>query len=148
MHEIAGKAVCFKEAQSPEFFSYQDRVVKNAKRLAKCLTDEKLSLVSGGTDNHLLLIDLTHTGKTGKEVESLLNDIGLVVNKNKIPFDEKPATVTSGIRLGTPSASSRGMGEKEMEEIAEIIIASIRGADGISLKEKVKKLALKFPCKR
>lgn len=144
MHEVAGKAVCLFEAMEKEFFSYQEKIVKNAKRLAQGLIDHKFTLVSGGTDNHLLLVDLSNTGKSGKEAESLLGEIGLVVNKNKIPYDEKPATITSGIRLGTPLVSSRGMGEHEMDEIASIIADAIRGANKDSLKERVSKIALKF----
>lgn len=144
MHEVAGKAVCLFEAMSKEFFSYQERIVKNAKRLAQGLIDHKFTLVSGGTDNHLLLVDLSNTGKSGKEAESLLGEIGLVVNKNKIPYDEKPATITSGIRLGTPSVSSRGMGEKEMDEIASIIADTIKGGNKDLLKERVSKIAVKF----
>lgn len=145
MHEVAGKAVCLKEAQSPEFFSYQERVVKNAKRLAQGLREHKINLVSSGTDNHLILVDLTSTGKNGKEVEAELSEIGIVANKNKIPFDEKPATITSGIRLGTPSVSSRGMSEVEMDELGDIIASVIKGGNKSSLKERVEKLVAKFP---
>lgn len=145
MHEVAGKAVCLKEAQSPEFFAYQERVVKNAKRLAQGLMEHKINLVSSGTDNHLILVDLTSTGKNGKEVEAELSEVGIVVNKNKIPFDEKPATITSGIRLGTPSVSSRGMSEVEMDELGDIIASVIKGGNKSSLKERVEKLVAKFP---
>lgn len=145
MHEVAGKAVCLKEAQSPEFFAYQERVVKNAKRLAQGLMEQKINLVSSGTDNHLILVDLNSTGKNGKEVEAELSEIGIVANKNKIPFDEKPATITSGIRLGTPSVSSRGMSEVEMDELGDIIASVIKGGNKSSLKERVEKLVAKFP---
>ncbi len=145
MHEIAGKAVCFKEAMEPDFMTYQTNVVKNAKRLAKGLMDKGLRLVSGGTDNHLLLVDLTSVGITGKEAETSLGEIGIVANKNKIPFDERPATITSGLRLGTPSITTRGMGEDEMDEISDIIAMCLKGLGHKSvLKEKVLQLAQKF----
>lgn len=145
MHEIAGKAVCLFEAMQPSFKDYQEAVVKNAKHLAKALADRGFRLVSGGTDNHLLTIDLTNIGVTGKAAEAVLQEIGLVVNKNKIPYDEKPPTITSGIRLGTPSITTRGMREQEMDEIAEIISACIKGStEKSSLKEQVVRLAKKF----
>lgn len=144
MHEVAGKAVCLYEAMGSEFFSYQQQIVKNAKRLAEGLLKEKLDLVSGGTDNHLILVNLNKTGKSGKEVEALLSDIGLVANKNKIPFDEKPATITSGIRLGTPSVTTRGMKEPEMDELSSIIVSAIKGGNMPALKERVSVLAKRF----
>lgn len=145
MHEIAGKAVCFGEALEQSFFEYQNMVVKNAARLAQQLMAEGMRLVSGGTDNHLVLIDLTTLNKTGKEAEEALGEIGIVANKNKIPFDDKPPMITSGLRLGTPSITTRGMGEEEMDEIAEIITEAIKGSrDKNLLKEKVAKLAKRF----
>lgn len=144
MHEIAGKAVCFKEALEPSFKDYQLQVIANAKRLAETLKTGGLKLVSGGTDNHLILIDLTSWGISGADAEKALNEIGLVANKNKIPFDEKPATVTSGIRLGTPSITTRGMGLAEMEEIGEIILACLKPGTHPTLKEKVSALAARF----
>jgi len=145
MHEIAGKAVCFKEAMEPDFVVYQANVIKNARRLAMRLKDNGLRLVSGGTDNHLLLVDLSSVGLTGKEAETSLGDIGIVANKNKIPFDEKPATITSGIRLGTPSITTRGMGEDEMDQIGDIIAMCLKGVGHKSvLREKILQLARKF----
>lgn len=145
MHEIAGKAVCFKEALDPAFKEYQQQVVANAKCLAEALLGAGLKLVSGGTDNHLILINLGNTGMSGQEAEIALNQIGLVANKNKIPFDDKPATITSGIRLGTPSITSRGMGPREMETIAEIIVERLKsGSDPKKLKERVSRLARQF----
>jgi glycine hydroxymethyltransferase len=144
MHEIAGKAVCFQEAMTPEFASYQQQVVNNAKRLADGLAKSGMRLVSGGTDNHLILVDLAQTGVTGKEAEARLNEIGLVVNKNKIPFDKEPATITSGIRLGTPSITSRGMMEPEMDELAALIAECIAHGAKMALKERVALLSRKF----
>jgi glycine hydroxymethyltransferase len=145
MHEIAGKAVCLKEAMAPEFITYQRQVIKNAKRLASGLMEQGMRLISGGTDNHLVLVDLTSWSKTGKEAEEALDEIGVVANKNKIPFDEKPATITSGLRLGTPSITTRGMGEAEMDELALIIAEAIKGSVAKNiLKEKIMSLADKF----
>lgn len=145
MNEIAGKAVCFKEAMSKEFKDYQAQVIKNAKRLSENLRLQGFTLVSGGTDNHLFSIDLSNMGTTGKETEASLGAIGIVVNKNKIPFDEKPATITSGIRLGTPSITARGMKEKEMDDLSEIIASCIKKLGyKDDLKAKVTKLAKQF----
>lgn len=144
MHEIAGKAVCFSEALLPEFKTYQQQVVKNAKCMAAALAHLGLRLVSFGTDNHLILVDVTPLNVTGKDAEAALNEIGLVVNKNKIPFDQQPATVTSGIRLGTPSITSRGMAEQEMELLAELIGECIRKGPKPALKERVLGLAKQF----
>jgi glycine hydroxymethyltransferase len=138
MNEIAGKAVCFKEALTSEFKTYQKRIVENAKVLAESLVAGGLSLVTGGTDNHLILVDLRNSGLTGREAEAKLDEIGVVVNKNKIPFDEAPPTITSGIRLGTPSVTTRGMGKGEMQEIAKIILARLRGESTLEeLKNRV-----------
>lgn len=145
MHEIAGKAVCFFEALEPEFKTYQENIIKNAKALAQALKQGGLKLVSGGTDNHLILVDLSDTAFNGQEAESALNKIGLVANKNKIPFDQKPANITSGIRFGTPSVTTRGMGTAEMKDIAEIILECLKpGSDASKLKERVRALAAKF----
>ena len=144
MHEIAGKAVCFQEAMMPAFKTYQQQVVRNAKRLAQGLSREGLRLVSGGTDNHLILVDVSPLGVTGKEAEARLNDIGLVANKNKIPFDQQTATVTSGIRLGTPSITSRGMGENEMDDIAQMIVDCVKHGARAALKEQVISLSRRF----
>ncbi len=121
VHVIAAKAVAFKEALSREFRDYQQRVINNAKRLAEELTKRGFRIISGGTDNHLMLVDLTTKGITGKEAEDALDKAGITVNKNAIPYDERPPAVTSGMRLGTPSVTTRGLGEAEMAEIADII---------------------------
>lgn len=121
MHVIAAKAVAFKEALEPSFKEYQRRIVANAATLARSLIQEGFGLVSGGTDNHLMLVKVISRGITGKQAEETLDKIGITVNKNTIPFDEQGPTVTSGIRLGTPAVTTRGMGENEMRSIAEIM---------------------------
>src|SRR3981189_3376228 len=121
MHIIAAKAVCFKEALEPGFAEYQRRIVANATRLARVLTDAGFRLVSGGTDNHLMLVDVFSRGITGKLAEAALSKAGITVNKNAIPFDQNPPMVASGIRVGTPSVTTRGMREPEMELIGELI---------------------------
>jgi glycine hydroxymethyltransferase len=126
VHVIAAKAVAFKEALKPSFKDYQRRVIANAQRLAQVLMDHGFSIFSGGTDNHLMLVDLRNLGVTGKDAEEALDRTGITVNKNAIPYDERPATITSGIRLGTPCVTTRGMGIAEMDEIAEIIDIVIR----------------------
>jgi glycine hydroxymethyltransferase len=125
MHVIAAKAVAFKEALQPDFKEYQGNIVKNAARLAEALTVKGYRLVSGGTDNHLMLVDLTNKGLTGKEAEVCLDKAGITVNKNLIPFDEKSPFVTSGIRIGTPAATTRGIDEKGMEKVAGFIDTAI-----------------------
>ncbi len=125
MHVIAAKAVAFKEAMEPSFKSYQSQIVKNAQALASALAGKGFRLISGGTDNHLLLIDLRSKEITGKEAELLLDEAGVTVNKNTIPFDPQSPFITSGIRIGTPAVTTRGMKEKEMEEIAKIIDLAI-----------------------
>ena len=127
MHAIAGKAVAFGEALKPEFDDYARQIVDNCKALAEGLLEGGLDLVSGGTDNHLILVDLTNAGVTGKELEDSLEAVGVTCNKNMVPNDPEPPTVTSGVRLGTAAMTTRGMGEDEMREIAEIIIATTRG---------------------
>ena len=121
MHTIAAKAVCLKEALSPEFREYQLQIKKNAAALAGALTERGFSLVSGGTDNHLMLVDLRDKGVTGKDAERLLDEVGITVNKNAIPFDPQSPFITSGIRIGTPAVTTRGMKEEDMTEIAELI---------------------------
>jgi glycine hydroxymethyltransferase len=149
MHVIAGKAVAFKEALAPEFKAYQKDVVKNAKRLSKELTRRGFRIVSGGTDNHLLLVDLNSKSITGKEAEACLDKAGITVNKNLIPFDEKGPFVTSGMRLGTPAATTRGMKEKEMEKIAEFIDMAIESCEDerrlTAIREEVKEFLQDFP---
>lgn len=122
MHAIAAKAVAFGEAMKPEFVSYQRAVVENAQILASELQKGGLRLVSGGTDNHLLLIDLSDMGLTGKQAEEALDSVGITVNRNAIPFDTRPPQVTSGIRLGTPAVTTRGFGPDEMRSIAQLIV--------------------------
>lgn len=125
MHTIAAKAVCFKEALSDDFKVYQKQIVKNAAALADALMAEGFKLVSGGTDNHLMLVDLTDMDVTGKEAEKMLDEVGITVNKNAIPFDTKSPFVTSGIRIGTPATTSRGFKEEDMAEIAKLIKLTI-----------------------
>lgn len=129
MHVIAAKAVALKEALAPEFKAYQEQVVKNAKALAGALVGRGFNLVSGGTDNHLMLVDLRNKNITGKEAEHVIERVGVTANKNAIPFDPQSPFITSGIRLGTPAATSRGMNEQAMEKIAEVIDLAISGRD-------------------
>lgn len=146
MHIIAAKAVAFGEALSPDFRSYQEQVLKNAKALAQGLLDKGFRLVSGGTDNHLILIDVKSMGLTGKKAETLLNDIGVAVNKNTIPNETESPFITSGIRMGTPAMTTRGMKEAEMLEIAEIIsLALDESNDRNSIRERVYALCERYP---
>ena len=146
MHIIAAKAVALKEAMTPEFRAYQNQIVKNARTLAECLVENGLRLVSGGTDNHLMLVDVRPSGLTGKEAENLLEEIGITVNKNAIPFDPQPPTITSGIRIGTPAVTTRGMKENEMREIGDIISKCLKKEeDKEKLKDRVKALCSAFP---
>ncbi|HBM81949.1 MAG: serine hydroxymethyltransferase [Clostridiales bacterium] len=142
MHVIAAKAVCFKEAMSPEFKNYQIQIVKNSKALAEGLLEHDFKLVSGGTDNHLILVDLRNKNITGKDAEDLLGQVNITVNKNTIPFDTESPFVTSGIRLGTPAATTRGFNEADMKEIAGIINGVIenRNNDLSKYKDEVKHL--------
>jgi glycine hydroxymethyltransferase len=121
MHVIAAKAVAFKEALSPAFKRYQQQVIANARTLAQGLLDRRYRIVSGGTDTHLMLVNLTSKGITGKEADAALDAAGIIVNKNAVPYDEKPPAVASGIRLGTPIVSTRGMKEAEMREIVALV---------------------------
>ena len=149
MHVIAGKAVCFKEALDPSFAVYQQQIVANAKRLAKNLAGAGFRIVSGGTDNHLMLVDVFSKGITGKAAEAALNSAAITVNKNAIPFDKNPPMTASGIRIGTPAVTSRGMGEAEMDAIAELItrvLASHEDGRAIAaVKVEVEALCRKFP---
>jgi len=146
MHVIAGKAVCFKEAMTEEFKLYQAQIIKNAQALSKELTQLGVKLVSGGTDNHLMLIDLRGTGVTGKELEARLGSVNITVNKNAIPFDPEKPFVTSGIRIGTPAVTTMGMKEEQMKEIAGFIAAIIKEGDAAvpSIKAKVEALTKQF----
>jgi len=138
MHVIAAKAVAFKEALQDDFVEYSRQVIKNAKALAKALQDRDYHIVSGGTDTHLMLVDLRNHDLTGKESERALEQAGITVNKNMVPFDDKSPFVTSGIRLGTPALTTRGMKEEEMSLIAEMIDTVLLDINNDSLKTKVK----------
>ncbi len=149
MHVIASKAVCFKEALQPEFKAYQQQVLKNAQVLAKTIQATGLRIVSGGTDNHLMLVDLRSKNVTGAEVENLMESIGITINKNSIPFDPAPPLKPSGIRLGTPAMTSRGMKEAEMEQIGNIIGRVITHKDDEKIvadaKIEVRGITKRFP---
>ena len=147
MHVIAAKAVCFKEALQPAYREYQTNVVKNAKALCSGLMNRGIRIVSGGTDNHLMLVDLTSVGRTGKEVEHLLDNVNITCNKNTIPNDPQSAFVTSGVRLGTPAVTSRGMNEADMDIIAEAIAAVVKDEENCVEKARalVKSLTEKYP---
>jgi glycine hydroxymethyltransferase len=149
MHIIAAKAVAFKEALEPSFNEYQSRVVKNAKVLAEELVGRGFRLVSGGTDNHLMLVDLTPKGVTGKQAEEVLDKVGITVNKNSIPFDKRRPTITSGIRIGTPAITSRGMKEEEMKIVAALIDRTLSQIDDEEalgkISEEVRELTGRFP---
>ncbi len=147
MHTISAKAVCFGEALKPEFKAYQEQVAKNAQALAAQLLEEGLKLVSGGTDNHLMLVDLTETGVTGKEAEKMLDEVGITVNKNAIPFDTKSPFITSGIRIGTPATTSRGFVEEDMVEVGKLIGLTIRDFENSQdeIRERVAALCKKHP---
>ncbi|HIV02718.1 MAG TPA: serine hydroxymethyltransferase [Candidatus Aphodoplasma excrementigallinarum] len=147
MHTIAAKAVCFGEALTDEFKAYQQQIVKNAKALSEELVRQGFKLVSGGTDNHLMLVDLTDMGVTGKEAEKMLDDVCITVNKNAIPFDTKSPFITSGIRIGTPAATSRGFVEEDMVEIAKLIKMTISEFDtkADEVRSRVAALCAKHP---
>jgi len=146
MHVIAAKGVSFGEALRDDFKEYQKQIISNAKALADGLLENGFRLVSGGTDNHLILIDVRTKGLTGKKAEALLEEVGLATNKNTIPYDPESPFVTSGIRIGTPAVTTRGMKEEEMKEIAEIITLALdESNDRKPIKERVAKLCDKFP---
>ncbi len=149
MHVIAAKAVAFKEALQPSFKEYAVQIVKNAKALAESLMENGLNLVSGGTDNHLMLVDLRNLGMSGKKAERLLGEVGITVNKNTVPDDPLPPTRASGIRIGTPALTTRGMKEGEMREIGRIIADVLKAPEDEGMKErarkKVKELTEAFP---
>jgi len=147
MHEVAAKAVTFKEAMSVSFREYQKNIVKNAKALAECLKDMGFRLVSGSTDNHLMLVDVSKIGLTGKKAATLLEEAGIVVNMNVIPFDRLSPFVTSGIRIGTPAITTRGMKEKEMKVIACLISLVLRNSKNRKTLKSVKKVVLEL-CRR
>ena len=149
VHIVAAKAVCLKEAAEPQFAAYQRQVVANAARLAARLAAGGFRLVSGGTDNHLILVDVFSRGITGKAAEAALGKAGITVNKNAIPFDTNPPMVASGIRIGTPAVTTRGMGESEMDLVGDFIIRALAHAEDDallgSIKQEVEALCLKFP---
>jgi glycine hydroxymethyltransferase len=149
MHVIAAKAVAFHEAMQPSFVSYQKKVLRNARILANELNRLGLRLVSGGTDTHLILVDLSTTGLTGREAEKTLESVGITVNKNLIPSDTRPPQVTSGIRLGTPAVTTRGFGEKEMKQIASFIVKVLANSGNKQvlkgIRQQVNEICNSFP---
>ena len=146
MHVIAGKAVCFKEALQPEYKTYMEQVVRNAKALCNGLKSRGVKIVSGDTDNHLMLVDLSGTDISGKELEKRLDDAHVTANKNTIPDDPRSPFVTSGVRLGTPAVTTRGMKEEDMDKIAEIIAMVIESEDNVEkAKAMVAELTAKYP---
>ena len=149
MHAIAAKAVGFKEALRPDFKTYQKQVVANASVLAKTIADEGFRIVSGGTDNHLVLIDVFSRGLTGKVAEKVLENAGITVNKNTIPFDPNPPMTASGVRIGSPALTTRGMGTAEMEEIGRLIGKTLKGASSettiAEVRKSVETLCARFP---
>ena len=147
MHAVAAKAVALLEAMQPSFVEYQKKILENARALAAALQEDGLRLVSGGTDNHLVLVDLTATGVTGSKAAKALDTAGIVCNKNEIPFDTRPPAVTSGIRLGTPAATTRGFGTEEMKSIAALIIKVIKNVDKENVIEEVRQEVARI-CRR
>jgi glycine hydroxymethyltransferase len=149
VHIIAAKAVCFKEAAEPAFADYQKQIVANAKRLSDALSTAGFRLVSGGTDNHLMLVDVFSKGLTGKLAESALGKAGITVNKNAIPFDQNPPMVASGVRIGTPAVTTRGMKEAEMDTIAGFITRALKTPEDdralAMIRAEVESLCEKFP---
>ncbi len=149
MHIIAAKAVCFKEALEPSFTEYQRQIAANATRLAASLTGHGFRLVSGGTDNHLMLVDVFSKGLTGKVAEAALGKAGITVNKNAIPFDQNPPMVASGIRIGTPAITTRGMREAEMDQIGDLIARVLSTPEDDRalgmVKDEVERLCRNFP---
>jgi glycine hydroxymethyltransferase len=149
MHVIAAKAVCFKEALQPEFKVYQQNIIDNAQALCKGLMNRGIKIVSGGTDNHLMLVDLTNFDQTGKAVEKLLDSVNITCNKNTIPNDPKSPFVTSGVRLGTPAVTSRGFNTGDMDQIAEAIAMMIKEGEPAADRARaiVAELTAKYPLK-
>jgi glycine hydroxymethyltransferase len=149
MHVVAAKAVCFKEALSPEFKTYAKNIIDNAQALANGLMNRDIKIVSGGTDNHLMLVDLVPNGLTGKAIEALLDQAHITANKNTVPNDPKSPFVTSGIRLGTPAATSRGLNTEDFDQVAEAIATVIKEQEAGVEKARaiVKSLTDKYPLK-
>ena len=138
MHVIAGKAICFAEALRPEFKRYAQSVIDNARTLAGALTSGGIRLVSGGTDNHLLLLDVTVLGLGGKQAEATLGNCGITVNKNMIPFDERKPMDPSGVRIGTPAITTRGMGAGEMKRLAKWMLEALKSPDDAALHTRIR----------
>ena len=138
MHVIAGKAVCFQEALQPEFRTYCEKIIANAKVLAEALVAGGLRLVSGGTDNHLVLVDVTPLGIGGKQAEAVLQACEITVNKNMIPFDERKPMDPSGIRIGTPAITTRGMGPDEIRKIADWILQALKAPEDNTSLERIR----------
>ena len=147
MHIIAAKAVCFGEALKPEFKTYGENIVKNAQALAEGLTSRGCKLVSGGTDNHVMLLDLTDSEVTGKELEHRLDEVRITANKNTVPNEKRSPFVTSGVRLGTAAVTTRGMGTEEMDKIAEYITLALNDFEGSfdKIKAGVEDICERFP---
>ena len=149
MHTIAGKAVCFGQALQPEFSRYAHQVVENCQALAAELSEAGMRLVSGGTDNHLILVDVTPLGITGRQAEQALESVGIIANKNAIPFDPRPPRVTSGLRLGTPAITSRGMGAEETSRVAGMVARVLTNIEDKALHgqvaAEVRELTAGFP---
>ena len=147
MHIIAAKAICFGEALKPEFKEYQQQVIKNAKALAQAMIDEGFNLVSGGTDNHLMLVDLQNMNITGKELQNRLDEVYITVNKNAVPNDPASPFVTSGIRIGTPAVTTRGLKEEDMKTIAKLIKMTVTDFDtkADEIREAVNEICGKYP---
>jgi glycine hydroxymethyltransferase len=149
MHVIAAKAVCFKEALEPAFAAYQKQIVANARALAEGMIRNRFRIVSGGTDNHLMLVDVGGRGLTGKECQAALDEAGITVNKNTIPFETRSPFLGSGIRLGSPAVTTRGMKEPEMAAVADMIsevLLDIKNLDTArQVRERVRELTAKYP---
>ena len=149
MHVIAAKAVCFREALQPGFKTYQEQIVRNAKALADGMKRNGFRLVSGGTDNHLMLVDVGARNLTGKECQAALDQAGITVNKNTIPFETRSPFQASGIRLGTPAVTTRGMKEQEMAAIADMIsevLLDLKNLDSLGkVRQRVRELTARFP---
>jgi glycine hydroxymethyltransferase len=152
MHQIAGKAVCFKEAQRKEFKEYAKQIKKNTEALAEGLKSEGLELVSGGTDNHLVLVDLKEHRLNGRQAEKALENVNIIVNKNAVPQDPEPPKITSGIRIGTPALTTREMKEEELEEIGELIGLTLENPEDqrmlAEIRKRVEELMEEFPLYR
>ena len=144
MHVIAAKAVCFLEASRPEFADYQTRIVENARAIAEGLAENGLRIVSGGTDNHLLLVDLNPIGLTGRQAEEALESVGIVANKNTIPYDTRPPRVTSGLRIGSPAITSRGFGVEDAKSVASLIVQLLTNLEDEGVRSQVKEAVLEL----